>query len=96
MYYFTTGTDPDDEKEVEEADAKVRKRMQSRLQGMPAVPPEALETIASMLRFLPASRPSAEDVLKSVLLLARNDAWNLERSECFTVRSLYLQFARNL
>ena len=62
-------TDPDDEEEVEEADAKVRKGMASALQSMPAaVPPDALETIASMLRFAPASRPSAEDVLKSALL----------------------------
>jgi len=57
-------TDPDDEEEIEEADAKVRKRLQSAFQSMPT----ALETIASMLRITPASRPSAEDVLKSALL----------------------------
>jgi len=67
-------TDADDADDVEAADAAVRKRVTAALRGGSVVPPAAVETICSMLRFSPGSRPSAEDVLKSPLLGGGADA----------------------
>ena len=66
MMRFAT-TDLDDEEEVEEADAKVAKRVEAALREGGSPPGDA-ELIAAMLRLAPESRPSAETVLGSVVL----------------------------
>ena len=57
-------TDLDEEEEVAEADAKVRKRVELALGGAG----EDAELIVAMLRLEPGRRPSAEEALGSVML----------------------------
>ena len=57
-----------DEDDADDADESLRLRVTEALRDF-STPPAAAEAILPMLRLLPGSRPSVEDVLKSRLLL---------------------------
>ena len=82
MLRFAT-TDVEDGEEVEDADAKVKRRVASALLSASGVPAssEDAELIAEMLRLVPGRRPSAEAVLASAVLSETAAAAELLR-EC--------------
>ena len=81
MMRFAT-TDVEEGEEVEDADAKVKRRVASALSasGGPASSEDA-ELVAEMLRLVPGRRPSAEAVLASAVLSETAAAAELVR-EC--------------
>ena len=76
MLRFAT-TDVDDAEEVGEADAKVAKRVAAAMGAGDA----AAKLVSSMLRLEPGRRPSAREVLGSVLLREEEEATGAEEEE---------------
>ena len=67
MLRFAT-TDLDDEEEVEEADAKVGRRVAAALSAAGSPSREDADLLAKMLSLIPGRRPTADDVLGSATL----------------------------